>query len=134
MLSTVFPTVNSESFLKAQIEVNEHGGAQSKINGRYDMIPGNALHVLAGVFALGAKKYARNNWKRIPYEDHINHALAHLASLANDENGPGEEDHLAHAFTRLAMAISQREDIVENGVYRDAVFSFKAVGEPIPKV
>jgi hypothetical protein len=115
-------------FYTAEIEVNAQGGAQSKVAGRYDMIPGNALHVLAGVFALGAKKYARNNWKRIPYEDHINHALAHLASLMNDENGEGEEDHLAHAFTRLAMAVSQREDSVAA-----QPMSFKAVGEPIQK-
>jgi hypothetical protein len=120
--------LSQSKFDAAEVEVNASGGAQSKLEGRYDMIPGNALHVLAKVFAFGARKYARNNWKRIPYEDHINHAMAHLASLMNDERDEGDEDHLAHAFCRLAMAVSQRED-TDAGY----AFSFKAIGEPIKK-
>ena len=107
-----------------EIDINEHGGAQSKIDGRYDMIPGEALTTLAQVFGLGATRYARNNWRRIPFEDHINHALNHLSLLLSDASDK-DEDHLAHALCRLAMAVAKRDP--------EAPFSFKEVGPPIQK-
>ncbi len=86
-----------------EIEINEKGGAQSKLDGRYDMVPGEAIQRIAGVFAEGAQRYARNNWRRIAYEDHVDHALQHLAKLIADDRS---EDHLGHAATRLLMAIA----------------------------
>lgn len=53
------------------------------------------------VLQYGADKYEPNNWRLIPQESHINHALIHLvAHLAGDT----QDDHLDHALCRLMMA------------------------------
>ena len=97
-----------------ETEINEKGGKQSKIVGAFTIIPGSALRVLASVFGEGARKYARNNWRLIPLDSHLNHAMNHIAAyLESQETGIGhraeEEDHLSHAFCRLAMAVAIRE-------------------------
>lgn len=54
----------------------------------------------------GAKKYEINNWRLVPREIHINHALIHLlAALAGDT----QDDHKEHALCRLMMAIATTE-------------------------
>ena len=49
----------------------------------------------------GATRYTPNNWRLIPQEEHINHALLHLLALYS---GDTQDDHLFHALTRLMMA------------------------------
>lgn len=49
----------------------------------------------------GATRYAPNNWRLIPQEEHVNHALLHLLALYS---GDKQDDHLSHALTRLMMA------------------------------
>lgn len=60
-----------------------------------------ALEVIAKVLQEGAEKYSPNNWRLIPQEDHINHALIHY--LANTL-GDNQDDHLQHCMCRLMMA------------------------------
>ncbi len=49
----------------------------------------------------GVEKYPTNNWRLIPEEEHINHALIHLvAHLAGDK----QDNHIEHALARLMMA------------------------------
>ena len=56
---------------------------------------------IAKVLQYGASRYAANNWRLIPQEEHINHALIHIiAHLAGDT----QDDHLDHALCRLMMA------------------------------
>lgn len=87
---------------------NEEGGQQSATLGRFDLVPGEALVLLAQVYGYGAspvpgvrEAYPVNNWQKIPGHSHINHALEHLAML---QIGRTDEDHLAHALCRLSMA------------------------------
>lgn len=55
----------------------------------------------AKVLQYGASRYAPNNWRLIPQEEHINHALIHIiAHLAGDT----QDEHLDHALCRLMMA------------------------------
>lgn len=59
------------------------------------------ITTIAKVLKYGADRYEPNNWRLIPQEDHINHALIHImAYLSNDE----QDDHLGHALCRLMMA------------------------------
>lgn len=81
--------------------VNEHGAAQSALHGCPKLIPGEALLRLSAVCAEGAGRYAENNWRRIPFEDHLSHALEHLFLYMN---GDRDEDHIGHALCRLAFA------------------------------
>jgi hypothetical protein len=89
------------------VEVNEHGAAQSALKRVPRLVPAEAILRLAEVVGFGAAKYAENNWRKIPYEDHINHALEHLFLLMNDDKS---DDHLGHALCRLAFAVATEKE------------------------
>lgn len=56
---------------------------------------------IAKVLEIGASRYAVNNWRLIPEEEHLNHALIHIvAHIAGDT----QDEHLDHALCRLMMA------------------------------
>lgn len=58
------------------------------------------------VLQYGAERYAPNNWRLIPREEHLNHALIHLVALLA---GDTQDDHKEHAMCRLHMAIATQE-------------------------
>ena len=63
----------------------------------------NRMIKIATVLQYGASRYAPNNWRLIPQEQHINHALIHiLAEIMGDT----QDDHLDHALCRLMMAMA----------------------------
>jgi hypothetical protein len=65
------------------------------------------LHKIAKRLKFGQNKgYAPNNWRLIPREEHINHAIMHLFALIEDNT---EDDHKAAALCRLHMAIATKE-------------------------
>lgn len=85
----------------AALHVNEHGGRQSDLGVRFDLIDGKALAEMAAVLDYGAKKYGEDNWRAISVEEHLNHAITHAyAWLAGDKS----DDHLSHFFTRAMFA------------------------------
>lgn len=58
------------------------------------------LLTISKVLKEGADKYEANNWRLIPSEAHLSHALTHyLAFLVGDT----QDDHLAHFLCRLMM-------------------------------
>lgn len=59
------------------------------------------LMMIGKTLQYGATRYAPNNWRLIPQEEHVNHALLHLLALYS---GDKQDDHLSHALTRLMMA------------------------------
>lgn len=66
-----------------------------------DYISNEPLTTIARVLDEGLKKYPRDNWKLIPFEEHINHALCHLYMFLK---GDIQDRHLDHALTRIALA------------------------------
>lgn len=87
----------------APIIVNQYGGKQSRLDYRFDLIDPLTVFALAKVCSQGAAKYGEWNWRRIPVEDNLNHALSHIfAYLAGDV----QDEHLEHAFCRLMFALS----------------------------
>lgn len=59
------------------------------------------MFTIGEVLQEGAGRYAPNNWRLIPEEEHINHALIHiLAHIAGDT----QDNHIGHAMCRLMMA------------------------------
>ena len=70
---------------------------------------------IAKVLQIGAERYTANNWRLIPQEEHINHALIHLvAALAGDT----QDEHIDHAMCRLMMAYAtEQSDNFEYGAY-----------------
>lgn len=58
------------------------------------------LLTISQVLKEGADKYKANNWRLIPSEQHLSHAITHyLAYLRGDT----QDDHLAHFYCRLMM-------------------------------
>ena len=89
-------------------DVTPSGGVHAYVEGRYDLIPPEALTAIALVMEEGVKNGRdASNWRKIPLNVQINHAIAHLVAWMRGET---DEDHLAHACVRLCMAISVRSD------------------------
>ena len=65
-----------------------------------------AIQVIAGIMRNGVAKHPDNEWVRRSIEYHIGRAEEHLRLL---QEGEQLEDHLAHAATRLLMALTLRE-------------------------
>jgi hypothetical protein len=81
----------------APIVTNEQGGKQSKSEYAFHLCDYDALFALAEVLKYGAERYERDNWRKIPAEEHFNHMIIHsLAYLKGDR----QDDHLAHMFCR----------------------------------
>lgn len=85
------------------IEINEHGGKQSKSPYRFDLIDAPAIFDLAERLAYGAERYEEENWRKIPEKDHLNHALVHIYAHIGGDN---QDKHLEAAFCRLMMALA----------------------------
>ncbi len=60
-----------------------------------------AIITIAKVLQEGATKYKANNWRLIPQEEHINHALIHYMA---HKLGDTQDTHLEHCMCRLMMA------------------------------
>jgi hypothetical protein len=81
---------------------NEQGGRQSKIDSKLTLIPPKAVIEVGKVMLKGESSHGRDNWRLIPLEDHLDHGLLHIMEYLA---GNTDEDHLAHAATRLLMAL-----------------------------
>lgn len=90
----------------AEVTINENGGKQSKSPFRFDLVPPEAMFKLAEVLAYGASRYTPNNWRLIPRNEHLNHAMTHIFAYMQ---GDTQDDHLGHALTRMVMAASVLE-------------------------
>jgi len=80
---------------------NEHGGSQSHVPVRFDLIDGPALFSMAAVLHEGAEKYGANNWRLISVEDHLNHLIMHAYAYLSGDRSDG---HLSHIMCRSMFA------------------------------
>ena len=72
---------------------------------------------IAEVLQYGASRYKANNWRLIPQEEHINHALIHIVAQIS---GDTQDKHLDHALCRLMMAYAtEQSDDFEYNYYVD---------------
>lgn len=84
----------------AEIVTNENGGQQSKVEYAFHLMDYEAMFALAHTLQVGETRYARDNWRKIPAEEHFNHMIIHaIAYLSGDT----QDDHLAHMFCRAMM-------------------------------
>lgn len=72
--------------------------------------PWEAIQVINDVLELGSQKHQPGAWRKLSAKDHAWKAFGHLHQFLFGiiTNSDGE-DTLAHALTRLAMAVSVRE-------------------------
>ncbi len=83
-----------------EIETNSNGGKQSKSSYGFHLIDTDAILALAEVLQIGASRYARDNWRKIPSEEHFNHMMVHYYAW---KSGDTSDDHLGHMFCRAMM-------------------------------
>jgi hypothetical protein len=79
--------------------------------------PYEAFAVIGKVLEANAHKHPQARWRKIEEEEHVNHAWLHLQRYLGEisEGWPVTiEDHLAHAFVRLALAVAVRESKKES--------------------
>jgi hypothetical protein len=88
---------------------NEQGGSQSFIEADYESVPAPTLHLLAQCLGFGRRKYGLENWKKIPIEDHLSHAMNHIVQW---RMGDRSEPHLVNTLARIVFALTMT---VESG-------------------
>ena len=82
----------------------------------YIMSLPNACAGVSAAFAMGAQKYARNNWKKgLDRNQLVDSALRHLSKSQNGEVFDEESglDHLFH-FAWNALVLAEQEGLVKN--------------------
>jgi len=79
-----------------------------------DLWPYRVVDEIQKVMEAGKIKYPDDRWKGQSVEEHIKHALNHLK--ARKLTGIASEDHLAHAFTRLMMAVAIERGYVKEDI------------------
>lgn len=84
----------------AEIVTNVNGGKQSKVAYGFHLIDPDAILALAEVLQYGASRYARDNWRKIPSEEHFNHMMIHYYAWLK---GDTTDDHLGHFMCRAMM-------------------------------
>jgi hypothetical protein len=71
----------------------------------YHLVPISSLKAVADVLTYGAKKYAPDNWKKVPNgtDRYYNAALRHIIDWREGEQNDREtnKNHLAHAICNL---------------------------------
>ena len=94
-----------------EMEVNERGGKQSKLDIRLDLLDAATILTLGRVLSEGSSRYGEENWRLIGRNSHLNHALVHIFQYLEEARlGHFEDMHLAHAFCRLMFALATKKD------------------------
>lgn len=86
--------------------VNDKGGKQSDIKYDYTLIPGDAMEHIAQSLTHGCNKYGRDNWRLIPRQEHVSHALRHTLLWCVHR----KDEDLRNAATRLLFALSTNDN------------------------
>lgn len=92
---------------EGQLTTNEQGGSQSFIEADFNCIPWVVLRLLAQCLGFGKRKYGFENWKKIPIEEHLAHAMNHINEW---RAGDRSEPHLVNAMARITFALWQAVD------------------------
>ena len=88
---------------EAPTVTHQSGAKESHAPYAFTSIDPVALFRVAQIQRGGDDKYGRDNWRALPVDTHLNHALSHIfAYLAGDET----DDHLGHAAVRALFALS----------------------------
>lgn len=88
---------------------NELGGKQSYLKQDWSLLPIDGLDPVVDVLTEGAKRYGRDNWRKIPASDHFKHALRHLFYASHAwccEDTPEAKTHITHCVCRCLFFLA----------------------------
>ena len=104
-----------EASLDPNVETNQYGGMQTRLDGDFIKLSPQFLLALAKLVKQGGDKYGEFNWLKITTGEHLNHALTHIFEELSGDPSP-EEDHLLNAACRLMFAWVAKNQVggVEN--------------------
>jgi hypothetical protein len=89
------------------MRVYSNGAKRATVPERFDLIPAKGLMAVAEAMAKGAERYGDRNWRGLPSEEMVNHAMRHLVLwMAGDRT----ENHAAHAAANCLMLIELERD------------------------
>jgi hypothetical protein len=80
----------------------------------------NALRIVARILAAGERTHppdAANHWLKISTREHVARAMEHIDRFLVGAHA--DEDHLAHALTRLLLAVELRERLLSSEAGRE---------------
>lgn len=102
------------SVLGHEIEVNENGGKQSKLNVDWTLLPSvydlrEVLKVLTSNCAEYGGDYPRDNWKKIDVEGHMNHLVDHamMGMYFSKFDKDSAYEELTHVVCRALFCLYQ---------------------------
>jgi len=82
--------------------VNEKGGKQSSMPYSFSSLDPLSMFAMTKVLKEGRNKYGDDeNWRNIPVEEHLNHAMMHIMAY---RAGDTSDEHLAHLMCRAMFA------------------------------
>jgi hypothetical protein len=89
--------------MRRKLRIETLGLAIGFIPFAYHLLPQRGLAKAAAVMRYGERKgRGGNEWRQVPKEELINHAISHLQAHLAGKHG---EPHLAHACCRVLMAV-----------------------------
>lgn len=84
------------------IKLYPNGAKRGAVRERFDLIPPLGLQAVAEAMAKGSARYGDDNWRGLPKEEMVNHAIRHLVLwMAGDRSEP----HAAHAAANCLMLV-----------------------------
>lgn len=99
-------------FLKSVMEepVIKNGIKFDSDKAQWTLVPFKALEQVVDVLTIGAKKYAPDNWKKVPNarQRYIDAAFRHMSAYASGEKLDNEtgKNHLAHAICCMLFLLA----------------------------
>ncbi len=80
-----------------------------------DLWPTKVVNEIQKVMERGLARHPDGGWENVSVQEHLERAHDHLAEAreSHDLRIPKSEDHLAHAFCRLMMAVAIDRGYVE---------------------
>ena len=94
--------MSEEKCEAGQTVTNSAGGKQAHVPWNLAIIPAWPLLLLGSCLEFGLRKYGKDNWRKIPIEDHLNHLLVHVHLWLS---GDRSEPHLVNAAARIFFAL-----------------------------
>ena len=108
------------------------GGQKGQKPEQMSLLPIDALSAVARVYAFGAEKYDRNNWRR-GYDWHLSYDAIprHLMAFWNGEDTDPEsgEPHMAHVIFHALTLITFMDEYPEGDPERDGFDLHTCIGE-----